>query len=150
MACNLAISAYPQHSPTIGILGLICYLQIYPQEVKLPAIAAIQYKNSSYDLGLQLQHVPSISSVPSNGQKFNCTESVSSDSVFSRYCGLFRASVYFNTDFGLIMASRLVCSWIRLLRTSQHFLIQHSTLSLCLRLLELSQFLHLAFKFSLF
>ena len=27
----------------IGILGLICYLQIYLQEVKLPAI---QYKNS--------------------------------------------------------------------------------------------------------
>ena len=46
MVCNLAILTHPQHSPLIGILGLIHYLQIYPQEVKLPAIAAIQYKNS--------------------------------------------------------------------------------------------------------
>ena len=46
MACDLAISTYPWHSPTISILGLVHYFQIYPRKVKLPAITTIQYKNS--------------------------------------------------------------------------------------------------------
>ena len=37
---------------------------------------------ASYDLRLQLQHVPSVSLVPLDGLKFNCTGSVSFDSVF--------------------------------------------------------------------
>ena len=56
----------------------------------------------------------------------------------------------FDINFGLIAASRLVCSWIRLLRTSQHFLIQHSTSLLHLQSVGLSRFLHLTCKFSLF
>ena len=48
---------------------------------------------ASYDLGLQLQHVPSVSLVPSDGLKLNFTESVLFDSVFSRYHGLFWSSV---------------------------------------------------------
>ena len=56
----------------------------------------------------------------------------------------------FDINFGLIMASRLVCSWIRLLRTSQHFQIQHSTSLLHLQSVGLSRFLHLTCKFSLF
>ena len=107
-------------------------------------------RTASYGLGLQLQQVPNISLVPSDGPKLNHTGSVSFDSVFSRYLGLFWASIYFNTDFSLIAASRLVCSWIRLHRASQHFPIQHSMSSLCLQLVGLSQFLHLTCKFSLF
>ena len=147
MACGLAVLTYPWHSPMIGILGLICYLQLYPQEVKSPQSST---RTASYDLGLQLKQVPSISLVPSDSLKINCTGSVSFDSVFSRYRGLFQASVYFNTDFGLIAASRLVCSWIGLLRTSQHFPIQHSTSLLCLQLAGLGRFLHLTCEFSLF
>ena len=150
MACNLKISTYPQHSHLISILGLICYLQIYPQEVKLPAFAAIQYRNASYDLGLQLQQVPSISLVPSDSLKLNCTGSVSFDSVFSKYHNLFRSSVYFNINFSSIAASRILCSIIRLLRTIQHSPIWHSTSPLCLQLVGLSQFLHFTCKFSLF
>ena len=48
----------------------------------------------------------------------------------------------FDIDFGLVVASRLVCSWIGLFRTSKHFLIQHSTSWLH----GLSQFLHLTCK----
>ena len=80
-----------QYLPLISILGLIRYLQIYPQE-------------------LQLQQVPSISLVPSDSLKHNCTGSVLFDSVFLRYCGLFWASVYVNTNLSSIVASRLVCS----------------------------------------
>ena len=40
MACDLAISTYPWHPRTYP-LSLN-----YPQEVKLPAIATIQYRNS--------------------------------------------------------------------------------------------------------
>ena len=105
---------------------------------------------ASYDLGLQLLHVPSISLFSLDGLKLNCIGSVSFDSVFSRHCSLFWASVYFNTNFGLMVASRLVCSWIGLLRTSQHFPIQHSMSPLCLWLVGLSQFLHLTCKFPLF
>ena len=47
----------------------------------------------SYDLRLQLQHVPSISLVPSDRLKLNHTGSVSFDSVFSRYHSLFWSSV---------------------------------------------------------
>ena len=67
-------------------------------------------RTASYSHGLQLQHVPSISLVPLDGWKLNHTESVSFDSVFARYCSLFWASVYFNTNFGSIVASRLVYS----------------------------------------
>ena len=102
------------------------------------------------NLTLHLLPVPSVLLVPLDGLKLNCTRLVSSDSVILRYCGLFWASVHFNTDFGSIAASRLVCSWIRLLRTSQHFLIQHSMSPLCLQLVGLSQFLHLTCRFSLF
>ena len=59
---------------------------------------------ASYDLK---QHVPSISLVPSDSLKLNHTGSVSFDSVFSRYHGLFWSSVYFNTNFGSIVASRI-------------------------------------------
>ena len=97
-----------------------------------------------------MQHVPSISSVPSDSLKFNCTGSVLFDSVFSRYHSLFWASVYFNTNFSSITTSRLVCSWIRLLRTTQHFSIQHPMSPLHLQLVGLSWFLHLTCKFSLF
>ena len=107
-------------------------------------------RTASYGLRLQLQHVPSILLVPLDSLKLNCTWSVSFDSVFSRYRILLWASFYFNTDFGSIAASRLVCSWIGLLRTSQHFLIQHSMSSLHLRLVGLSWFLYLTCKFSLF
>ena len=78
---------------------------------------------ASYDLRLQSQHVTSISLVPLDGLKLNRTGSVSFDSVFSRYHGLFWSSVYFNTNFGSITASRILSSLIRLLRTSQHFQI---------------------------
>ena len=105
---------------------------------------------ASYDLGLQLQQVPSISLVPSDGLKLNRTGSVSFDSVFSTYHGLFESSVYFNTDFSSITASRILCSLIGLLRTMQHFLIWHSTSPLCLQLVGLSRFLHFTCKFSLF
>ena len=105
---------------------------------------------ASYDLGLQLQHVPSISSVPSDGLKLNCIGSVSFDSVFSRYRGLFQASVYFNTNFGSIMAFRILCSLIGLLRTSQHFQIWQSTSALCLQLVGLSQFCILHVNFHCF
>ena len=108
---------------------------------------------ASFDIRLQLQHVPSISSVPSDGLKFNHTGSVLFDSVFLRYHGLFLSSVYFNTNFGSIAASRILCSLIRLLRTSQHFLIWQSTSALCLQLVGLSQFciLHVNFQcFKLF
>ena len=100
---------------------------------------------ASYDLRLQLQHVHSISLVPSDGLRFNCTGSVSFDSVFLRYHSLFWSSVYFNTNFGLITASRILCSLIGLLRTSQH-----STSPLRLQLVGLSQFPHFTCKFSLF
>ena len=105
---------------------------------------------ASYDLGLQLQHVPSISLVLLDGLKLNCTGSILFDSVFSRYHGLFWSSVYFNTDFGSITASRILCSLIGLLRTTHHFPIWHSTSPLCLQLVGLSQFLHFTCKFSLF
>ena len=105
---------------------------------------------ASYDLGLQSQQVPSILSVPSDSLKLNHTGSVLFDSVFSRYHGLFWSSVYFNTNFGSIVASRILCSLIGLLRTTQHFPIQHSTSPLCLRLVGLSQFLHFTCKLSLF
>ena len=98
----------------------------------------------------QSQHVPSVSSVPSDGLKLNCTGSVSFDSVFSRCCDLFWSSVYFNTNFGLITASRILCSLIGLLRTTQHYPIQQSMSLLRLWLVELSQFLHFTCKFSLF
>ena len=78
-------------------------------------------ETASYDLGPQLQHVPSISSVPSDSLKLNCTESVSFDSIFSRYHSLFWSSVYFNTNFGSIAASRILCSLIGLLRTTQPY-----------------------------
>ena len=94
-------------------------------------------ETASYDLGPQSQHVPSISSVPLDGLKLNCTGSVSFDSVFSRYHGLFWASVYFDTNFSSVMASRILCSLIGLLRTTQHFLIWQSMSPLCLRLVEL-------------
>ena len=98
----------------------------------------------------QLQHVPSVLVVPLDGLKLNRTGSVSFDSVFSRYHGLFWSSVYFNTNFSSIAASRILCSLIRLLRTTQHYPIQQSTSPLRLRLVELSQFLHFTCKFSLF
>ena len=139
--CDLAISTYPWHSHPIGILGLICYLWIYPQEVKSLQSST---ETASYDLGFQLQHVPSISSVHLDSLK------LSFDSVFSRYHGLFWSSVYFNTDFSSIMASRILCSLIGLLRTTQHFLIWHSTSLLRLQLVELSQFMHFTCKFLLF
>ena len=69
----------------------------------------------------QLQHVPSVSLVPSDGPKLNCTWSVSFDSVFSRYHSLFWSSVDFHTNFSSIMASRIFCSLIGLLKTTQHF-----------------------------
>ena len=107
-------------------------------------------ETASYNLGPQLQHVPSILLVSSDGLKLNRTGSVSFDSVFSRYHGLFWSSVYFNTDFSSIAASRILCSLIGLLRTTQHFLIQQSTSPLHLWLVELSRFLHFTCKFSLF
>ena len=88
-------------------------------------------ETASYNLGPQLQHVSSVLLVPLYGLKLNRTGSVSFDSVFSRYHGLFQSSVYFNTDFGSIVASRILCSLIGLLRTTQHFPIQQSTSSLC-------------------
>ena len=144
MACNLAISIYPWHLPPIGILGLICYILKKLNYLQSPQSST---RTASYDLRLQSQHVPSISLVPLNGLKLNHTGSVSFGSVFSRYCGLLQASVYFNTNSGSIVASRLVCSWIELLRTSQHFPIQHSMSLLHLRLVGLSRFLHLTCKF---
>ena len=138
MACDLAISTYPWHSHLISILGLIHYLQI-TCDCRNP----VQKQP-------QLQHVPSISSVPSDGLKLNCTGSVSFDSVFARYHSLFWSSVYFNTDFSLITASRILCSLIGLLRTTQHFQIWHATSPLCLQLVELSRFLHFTCTFSLF
>ena len=98
-----------------------------------------------HDLGLQSQHVSSVSLVPLDSLKLNSTGPVSFDSVYSRYHGLFQSSVYFNTNFSSIVASRILCSLIGLLRTSQHL-----TLLLCLRLVGLSQFLHFTFKFPLF
>ena len=50
---------------------------------------------ASYGLGLQSQHVPSISLVPLDGLKLNHTGSVSFDSVFSRYYGLFWSLFHF-------------------------------------------------------
>ena len=58
-------------------------------------------RTASYGLGLQLQHVPSILSVPLDGLKLNCTGSVSFDSVFLRYCGLFQSSFHFWHQFWL-------------------------------------------------
>ena len=81
--------------------SILCQITSVLMKFKLPA---------SYGLGLQLQHVPSILLVSSDSQQSNGTGSVSFDSVFSRYRGLFWASVYINTDFGSIAASRLVCS----------------------------------------
>ena len=116
MACDLAILLYPQHSHPIGILGLICCFQIYPQEVKLPCDRCNPVQKQP-----QSQHVPSILLVPLDGPKLNCTGSVSFDLVFSRYHGLFQSSLYFNTNLGSIAASRILCSLIRLLRTTQNF-----------------------------
>ena len=144
MACDLAV----QH--ILSILGLIHYLQNILKKLNYLQLPQSSARTASYDLRLQSQHIPSISLVPSDGLKLNCTGSVSFNSVFSRYHSLFQAPVYFNTNFGSITASRLVCSWIRLLRTTQHFPIQHSTSLLCLQLVGLSQFLHLTCKFSLF
>ena len=107
-------------------------------------------ETASYNLRPRSQHVPSISSVPSDGLKLNRTGSVSFDSVFSRYHSLFWSSVYFHTNFSSIVASRILCSLIGFLRTTQHYLIWQSTSPLRLRLVELSQFLHFTCKFSLF
>ena len=129
-----------------------CILGIHIQSASLDLSAIFKYilmklnylrspqsstGTASYDLRLQSQHVPSISLVPSDGLKFNCTGSVLFDSVFSRYHSLFLSSVYFNTDFGSIAASRILCSLIGLLRTSQNFTIQHSTSPLSLQLVGL-------------
>ena len=64
-------------------------------------------ETASYDLRLQSQQAPSVSSVPSDSLKLNSTGSVSFDSVFSRYQSLFHSSVHFNTNFGSIAASRI-------------------------------------------
>ena len=114
----------------IYILKKLNYLQLLQSSTR----------TASYDHGLQLQHVPSVSLVSLDGLKLNHTGSVSFDSVFLRYHDLFQSSVYFNTDFGSIAASRLVCSWIGLLRTLQHFPIQYPISLLCLWLVGLSWF----------
>ena len=107
MACNLAVSTYSQHSHPIGILGLLCSAIFEYILKKFNCLQSLQSSTgtASYDLGLQSQHVSSISLVPLNGPKLNHTGSVLFDSVFSRYHGLFWSSVYFNTNFSSIVAS---------------------------------------------
>ena len=46
----------------------------------------------------------------------------------------------FSISFGLIVASWLVCSWIGLQKTSQHYPVQHSTSLLHLQSIGFSQF----------
>ena len=55
-------------------------------------------RTALYGLGLQSQHIPSIFSVLLDSLKLNCTGSVSFDSVFSRYCGLFWSLFHFLTS----------------------------------------------------
>ena len=67
---------------------------------------------ASYDLGLQLQHIPSISSVPSDGLKLNRTGSVSFDSVFSRYHGLFQSSVILTPISAQLQHTEFCVPWL--------------------------------------
>ena len=134
MACNLAIVTYPWH-PWAYLLSSNIFSR---SQITCNRRNPAQKQPHTYELRLQLQHVPSVLLVPLDGLKLNRTGSVLFDSVFSRYHGLFWSSVYFNTDFGSIVASRILCSLIGLLRTTQHFLIQHSMSLLCLQLVELS------------
>ena len=139
MACDLAILTYPWHSHPIGILGLILKKSNYLQLLQSST------ETASDDLELQSQHVPRVLLVPLDGLKLNHT-----GSVFLRYHRLFWSSVYFNTNFGSIAASRISCSLIGLLRTTQHFPIWHCMSPLRLRLIGPSQFLHFTCKFLLF
>ena len=144
---GLRLSNFDISSASSDLSTIFRYILKKSNYLQLPQSST---ETASYGLGLQLQHVPSVSWVPSDGLKLNCTGSVSFDSVFSRYHGLSQSSVYFNTDFGSIMASRILCSLIGLLRTTEHFLIWHSTSPPCLQVVELSRFLHFTWKFSLF
>ena len=74
------------------------YLIIFKYNLKkLNYLQSLQSstRTASYGLGLQSQHVPSISLVPSDSIKLNCTGSVSFDSVSSRYHGLFWSLFHF-------------------------------------------------------
>ena len=144
---GLQLSNFNISLASLDLSAIFKYILKKSNYLRLPQSST---ETASYDLGLQLQHVPSISSVPLDSLKLNCTGSVLFDSVFSRYHSLFRSSVYFNTNFGSIAASRILCSLIRLLRTIQHFLIWHSMSPLRLRLVGLSRFLHFTCKFLLF
>ena len=86
-----------------GILGLMYSIIFKYNLKKLNYLWSLQSsaRTALYGLRLQLQHVPSISSVSSDGLKLNHTGSVSFDSVFSRYCSLFQASFYFSHQFWL-------------------------------------------------
>ena len=144
---GLQLSNFDKSSASLDLSTIFKYILKKLNYLRLPQSST---GTASYDLGLQLQHVPSILLVPSNGLKLNHTGLVLFDSVFSKYHSLSQASAYFNTNFSSIMASRVLCSSIGLLRTSQHLLIQHSMSLLHLLLVGLSRFLHLTCKFSLF
>ena len=148
MAFDLAISACPWH---FSDWHPQTYLIIFDHTLK--KLNYLQLLRSStrtaiYDPRLQLQLVPNILLVPLDGLKFNHTGSVLFDSVFQDIMVYFGHHFNFSINFGLIAASRLVCSWIGLLRTLQHSPIQHSMSPPQLQSVGLSQILHLMCKFS--
>ena len=126
---GLQLRNFDISSASLDLSAILKYIFKKSNYLPLPQSST---ETALYDLGPQSQHVPSISLVPSDGLKLNCTGSVSFDSVFSRYHSLFLSSVYFNTNFGSIAASKILCSLIGPLRTTQHFLIQQSMSLLCL------------------